>query len=246
MSSTPPVIFSRARRLAARRRAAALRLRGDAPAYLLDDMAEDVIERLGFLRFSPRSALVIGDWTGALTAALQAQGVTVETADACTGLDEEAPYPGEGRDLIVSLASLDTLNDVPGALIHLRQALNPGGLMIASFVGAGSLPALREAMLAADGERAYPRLHPMIDVRAGGQLLQRSGLADPVADSRALNVRFRSLDRLVGDLRAMGLGNVLACPNPPLGRAALERARSAFATGTLERFEIVTLSGWRR
>ena len=30
------------------------------------------------------------------------------------------------------------------------------------------------------------------------------------------------------------------------GRAALERARYAFATGTLERFEIVTLSGWRR
>ncbi|MBW8755530.1 MAG: methyltransferase, partial [Sphingomonadales bacterium] len=101
------------------------------------------------------------------------------------------------------------------------------------------------------GDRPAPRIHPQVDVRAGGQLLQRAGLADPVIDSRSLDVSFGSLDRLVGDLRAQGLTNVLARLGPPLGKAALAHAREAFAAAgaagrTTERFEILTLSGWRR
>ena len=123
--------------------------------------------------------------------------------------------------------------------------------MIASFPAAGCLPVLRGAMLAADADRPAPRLHPAIDVRAGGQLLQRAGFADPVVDRRELAVSFRSLGALVADLRAQGLGNVLADPGPALGRAALARARAAFAEAgadgrTVEHFEILTLSGWRK
>src|SRR5690606_21092934 len=125
------------------------------------------------------------------------------------------------------------------------------GFAVASFPGAGSLPLLRGIMLAADGERPAPRLHPMVDVRAGAQLLQRAGWVNPVADCHTVRVAYRSLDRLVDDLRAQGLGNVLASPGPPLGKAALERARAAFAAEAdadgrvVEQFEIVTLSGLR-
>lgn len=245
-STSPPLIFSRARRGAARRRALQLQRRPDAARYLLDDMVEDVLERLAFLRHAPRTALVIGDWTGGLTEALEGQGAEVECAEPTAGFDEEQPFPVAGFDFIASLGTLDTVNDLPGALIHLRNALAPGGLAIASFTGAGSLPALRAAMLAADGERPAPRLHPLVDVRAGGQLLQRAGWADPVIDSRTLEVRFSSLATLVADLRSQGLSNVLARPGPPLSRAARARAESEFGTGTVERFEILTLSGWRR
>lgn len=243
---TAPQIFAPARRCAARRRAMRLQRRADAARYLLDDMVEDVRERLAFLRHAPQRALVVGDWTGTLAAALRAQGVEVSESDPADGFDEERPWPLAGFDLIASLGTLDTVNDLPGALIHLRGALAPGGLAIASFSGAGSLPALRAAMLEADGERPAPRLHPMVDVRAGGQLLQRAGWGDPVVDSRSVDVRFRTLDSLLADLRAQGLGNVLARPGPALTRRALERARQAFGTGTVERFEILTLSGWKR
>ena len=251
MTAAPPQIFSARRRLAARRRMRAHQLASQAPRYLLDDMVEDVLDRLSFLRHRPETALVIGDWSGALAKALGAQGCRVTEAAPEDGLDEERPLPFAGFDLIASLGTLDTVNDLPGALLHLRAALARGGLLIASFPGAGSLPALRQAMRPADGERPAPRLHPMIDVRAGGQLLQRTGYADPVIDSRSLRVRFPSLDRLVADLRAQGLGNLLADPGPPLGKAQLASARTAFgALGeggrTLETFEILTLSGWKR
>lgn len=250
VSATPPQIFAPARRLAARHRALALQLSPGAARYLIDDMVEDVTERLAFLRVRPKRALVIGDWTGVLAAALGVSGADVTSVDPADGFEQEQPFPAAGFDFIASLGTLDTANDLPGALIHLRAALAPGGLVIASLLGAGSLPALREAMLAADGERPAPRLHPQVDVRAGGQLLQRVGWANPVVDSRTLEVRFGSMRRLVQDLREQALGNVLARSGPPLSRDALARAEAAFtAQGeggrTAERFEILTLSGWR-
>lgn len=215
------------------------------------DMVEDVLERLAFLQVQPRRALVIGDWTGELAQMLAERGADVMAVEPAEGFNEEQPYPSAGFDFIASLGTLDTVNDLPGALIHLRNALAPGGLIIASFAGAGSLPVLRDAMLLADGDRPAPRIHPHVDVRAGGQLLQRTGFADPVVDSRTLSVSFRTLDSLVADLRAQGMSNVLARSGPPLTQAARKHAQEAFrAAGengrTTERFEILTLSGWRR
>jgi len=253
----PPVIFSAARRIALRQRMRALQMREDAARFIADDMVEDVIDRLAFLRHAPSRALVIGDYTDALSTALRAQGVAVTRADPAPGsdeipIDEEQPLPfDEGFDLIVSLGTLDTVNDVPGALIHLRRALAPEGLAIIAIPGAGSLPAMREIMFQADGDRPAPRLHPQIDVRAGGQLLQRTGFADPVVDSRSLRASYRTLDRLVGDLRAQGLTACLARGGAPLGKAAMARAELAFAAQAedgrvTETFEILTLSGWAR
>jgi hypothetical protein len=103
-------------------------------------------------------------------------------------------------------------------------------------------------MLAGDGARAAARMHPAVDVRAGGQLLQRVGWAKPVVDCHSISVSYPSLDRLVADLRAQGLGSVLASPAPSLGKTALERARAAFLAGderVTEQFEVLTLSGWK-
>jgi SAM-dependent methyltransferase len=213
-------------------------------------MVEDVLERLAFLRFVPRRVLAIGE-LGELGAALAGAECEVSGVDPAAGFDLEEPFAVAGFDLVACPGFLDTVNDLPGALIHLRNALAPGGRVIASFVGAGSLANLRRAMLAADGKRPAARLHPMVDLRAAAALVQRAGWAEPVADSRTLRVAYRSFDRLVADLREQGLGNVLASHAPPLGKAALERARAAFLDGAdgegrvVESFEIITLSGRR-
>lgn len=252
----PPKIFSNRRRIAARRRALRLQSGPDAARFLLDDMIEETGERLAFLREEPSRALVIGDLHGRLQALLEQGGTRVTRADiaengASLMIDLEQPYPTGNFDFIACLGLLDTVNDLPGALIHIHSALAPGGLAIASFVGAGSLPVLRRVMLAADADRPAARMHPLVDVRAGGQLLGRAGWSDPVVDSQHLTVAYRSLDRLVGDLHEQGLGNVLA-EHAPLDRKALARARAAFnaernADGrVLEAFAILSLTGRRR
>ncbi|WP_408590369.1 class I SAM-dependent methyltransferase [Novosphingobium sp.] len=253
----PPVIFASARRRAIRARQLVRAHNGDAARYLAQDMAEDVLERLAFLRHDPARALVIGDRSGIIATALGGQGTEVLRADPVPGpgelaFDDEQPLPFTGFDLIVSLGLLDTINDLPGALLHIRRALAPDGLALVSFPGAGSLATLRDIMLSADGDRPAARTHPQIDARAGAQLLQRCGFADPVADSRELKVRFGSLQRLVGDLRDQGLTSALDRPGPPLGKAGLARAQAAFgerADGegrVTETFAILTLSGWAK
>ena len=247
-ASAIPVIFSAKRRANRLARAVQRGASPDAARFIADDMIEDTLERLAFLRHDPARALVLGDWTGELAAQLTTGGAEVAVPD---GIDLEAPYPAGGFDLIVVIGLLDAVNDLPGALIHLRGALAPGGLVIAHFIGGQSLPALRAAMLAAEPDRPAARLHPLVDPRAAPALLQRAGWKDPVVDTHALTVRYSALDRLVADLRDSGLGNALAKPAAPLGKAALARARAAFAARadadgkTSETFEIVTLTGGR-
>lgn len=243
-----PTIFSAQRRDHRLARARLRCTRPDAARFLAEDMIEDTLERLAFVRHTPARALVLDEWTGTLAAQLEAAGAEVATPPA---IDLEAPYPLGGFDLIIVTGLLDAVNDLPGALIHLRNALAPGGLVIAHFIGGQSLPALRAAMLAAEPDRPAARIHPLVDPRAAPALLQRAGWKDPVVDTHALAVRYSTLDRLVADLRDQALGNALAKPAAPLGKAALARARAAFAARAdadgkvTETFEIVTLTGRR-
>ena len=73
-SKAPPRIFSPTRRIAARRRMLGLQTLPDAPRYMIDDMVEDVLERLAFLRFEPASALIVGDYSGKLGRTLEEIG----------------------------------------------------------------------------------------------------------------------------------------------------------------------------
>ncbi len=244
MSPSVPQIFDNHRRALRLRRAATRQQREGAAQWLADAMAEDVIERLGFLRWDDGPALVSGWGGGAVATALSASlpGATV---------DYERPIAGGPFGLIASLGELDTVNDLPGALIHLRGALAPGGLLVATMLGAGSLPKLRQAMLVGDGERPAARIHPQIDHRAASALLQRAGFMRQVVDHHTLNVRYLALDRLIADLRDHGQTSVLADRAAPLGKAALERANVAFVAQAdddrkvSEQFEIITLTAWK-
>ncbi len=247
-----PRIFNPDRRTARARRHMHLVAGGAGGAddqFLRAHLAEDVADRLDFMRAEPCRALVLGDWPGLLAAELASRGFEPH-AIAPDAVDEESPLADASFGLIASLLSLDTVNDLPGALIHLRRALPAGGLLIASITGAGSLPALRQILLAADGDRPAARIHPQIDNQAASALMARAGFNRQVVDSHQLTVAYRSFDRMVTDLRAHGLTNVLADVPPPLTRSALARAREAFAAmadsdgRVTETIEILTLTGW--
>ena len=245
---TVPRIFSHNRRLLRAERAERRTGQEECASWLMDEIEHDLIERIGFMKFEPARALILGRGHGQLEAALERQACQVVAIQAP---DEEQPITGAPFDLIVSLARLDTVNDLPGALIHLRTALGESGILLASFVGAGSLPALRQIMLAADGDRPAARLHPQIDSRAASTLLQRVGFTRQVVDTLPLRLRYSALNRLIADLRDQGLTNALADQPPTLGKSALARARAAFDNlrdddgRVTETFEIMTLTVWR-
>jgi NADH dehydrogenase [ubiquinone] 1 alpha subcomplex assembly factor 5 len=228
--------------------------------YLHRLIADELIERLGFVKRDFRQALDLGCAGGYLTGRLRERGLAVTCCD-CGGAfarvaggiqgdEDRLPFADGAFDLIVSVGALDGVNDLPGALLLIRRALKPDGLFLGAFAGAGSLPRLRRAMLAADEVEggAAARIHPQIDVRAAGDLLTRAGFALPVVDVQPVDVRFGTLMDLVRDLRAMGATNILgARSRRPLGRTALAAAIADFETTgdkTTERFEILHLLGW--
>src|SRR5207253_1878844 len=66
------------------------------------------------------------------------------------GDDEFLPFAPASFDLIVASLSLHWINDLPGALIQLRRALVPDGLLLASVPVVGSLGELRAALTEAE------------------------------------------------------------------------------------------------
>jgi SAM-dependent methyltransferase len=254
---TVPRIFDEQLRARRRDRAAA---RFAAHDFLYATMADEMLERLDDVTHRFARALVIGCPDRRLAEALEARGCMVTCADpgpVWAGLaggvvirEDALPFAPGTFDLILCCGTLDSVNDLPGALIGLNQALEPDGLLLVSFIGAGSLPMLRAALLAADGDRPAQRIHPQVDVRALGDLLARAGFAMPVADQEALDVRYGSLFSLLADLRGMGGAQCLASAPPTLTRAGLARAAETFAYSadadgrTTERFVILHGSGW--
>lgn len=233
-------------------------------------MSDDIVERLSLVRRTFPVAVNLGAHTGALSRRLRQLPtppdlvVDVDTSAgmlaACDGPgvlgDEEyLPFRAQSVDLVVSALSLQLVNDLPGVLVQVRQALKPDGLLIAAMLGAGSLHELREALLFAETELtggAAPRVAPFADVRELGALLQRAGFALPVADVDTLRVTYDDPLVLMADLRAMGVANALGQRSRrPLTRRVLARAieiyRARHGDGKnriAATFEIVTLTGW--
>ena len=209
--------FDRALRRLRRDRAA---LRGEEALYLHRRAANELIERLDVVKRDFRRALDLGSGSTYLTWRLRERGIEVVTADAGSlyargGVqcdEDRLPFADGSFDLVTSVGVLDSVNDLPGALVLIRRVLRPDGLFLGAMVGAGSLPLLRRAMMAAEEAEEAPasaHIHPQIDVRAAGDLLTRAGFALPVVDVEPVTVRYASLPQLVSDLRGMAASNLL-------------------------------------
>ncbi len=168
---------------------------------------------------------------------------------------ERLPFRDAAFDLIVSPLMLHAINDVPGALIQLRRALKPDGLLLASLFGGDTLNELRFSLLQAEEELlggAGARVSPFATLQDLAHLLQRAGFALPAADRDVVMVRYDEPMRLLADLRAMGETAALAERHPrALSRRILSRAfeiyRARFSDedGRLRAtFEILTATGW--
>ena len=265
-TSEPSLIFDRDLLLRRRNRHA-----GQAAAhdFLLARVGEDFAERLELIKRRFPLAANIGAHHGLISRRLAGAAgierfVDVERSPAllrgCGGwrvaADEEAlPFADASLDLAVSGLALHLVNDLPGALVQIRRALKPDGLLLAALLGGATLTELRQSWLAAEAELtggASPRVAPFADVRDLGGLLQRAGFALPVVDSEMVTVTYASPLALMHELRAMGASNMLSDRRrQPVTRRVLIRAseiyseRFAGADGRVPAtFEILTLTAW--
>ncbi|MCY7281078.1 MAG: hypothetical protein LH610_09340 [Sphingomonas bacterium] len=219
----------------------ALQLSGDL--FLHARVFDDCVDRLADMRAGFSSALIVGCRDPRWPETLAAIVPNVSTVDP----GSVAP---QSFDLCLSIGVLESANDVQTAALVLRHILRPGGLLVGAIVGGNSLPRLRAAMRAGAREHggAAPRLHPSIDGPSLAALLTSVGFQEPVIDVDRVDVAYPDLDRLVGDLRAMGCTNVLTeRSRRPITRHQRNVVHTVFGADgspTIERFELLHFAAW--
>jgi SAM-dependent methyltransferase len=192
-------------------------------APVLTEAAERLLDRLDDTTRRFSHALDIGG-RGVVAPLLRARGIDVVSCDLsprmaararglAVAADEEfLPFGRGSFDLVVANLSLHWINDLPGALIQIRMALRPDGLLLASVPALGTLETLRTALAEAEAAltgRAAPRVSPFMELRDGAGLLQRAGFHLPVADADSIDLRYASPLALLADLRAGGETNAV-------------------------------------
>jgi hypothetical protein len=252
-----PDLFDMELRAMRRDRAA----RRGAELFLHERAFEDCLERLLIMNRRFDRALLIGCPDPAWPHRLQALAGEIDVRDpgslfatAAGGapiVEDLWEPPAEMFDLVLALGTLDTVNDLPLALQLVRYAMRADGLLIGALAGGETLPRLREAMRAADAlsAGAAPHVHPRVEPAALSTLLGNAGFVRPVVDVDRVQVSYRSLGRLVADLRAMGAGNCLRQRPPRLTRDQYGAAARAFSGAgygerTAETFELVHFACW--
>lgn len=169
--------------------------------------------------------------------------------------DEVLDLEEAAHDLVIHVLSLHWANDPVGQLIQCRRALSPDGVFLCVLFGGQTLSELRAALAEAESRLTgglSPRVLPMGEIRDLGALLQRAGLALPVADAVKRTVTYATMFHLIADLRAMGEGNALALRSRRATPRALFPEAAAIYAGAYPAgggriaatFETIWLTGW--
>jgi malonyl-CoA O-methyltransferase len=160
----------------------------------------------------------------------------------------ETGLPDESLDLVWSNLALHWHPEPHLVLQEWRRVLRNDALAMYSSLGPGTFRELRDALAEVD-----PDTRPMefVDMHDFGDLMLQVGFADPVMDQEIITLTYKTADKLLEDVRALG-GN----PHPERrrglpGRAwrerlvrALERRRHADGTIHLS-LEVAYGHAWR-
>jgi len=258
--NNPIEVFDR--RLSARNRARHASKLPDHD-FLFEWCSRQLLERLSLIKRDFHTIAQIGARDTHAPQALAQQSTPCTILDSAQSpathiiADPEAlPLKPGSQDLILSNLELHGINDIPGTLLQIRNALKPDGLFLATLFGSDTLHQLKDCLLQAELEikgGASPRIAPFPDKQDCGALIQRAGFALPVVDSETVTVTYDNMFKLLQDIRFMGEANTLIdrsktfTPRSVFMRAAeLYRQRYTEAgTGRIEAtFNIVFLLGW--
>lgn len=230
--------------------------------FLFERAFDDCLDRLSIVQRRFERALLIGcpdpNWPTRLSefaseihvcdpGSLFAEAAGGETIVEDLWTPEQGAY-----DLVLSIGTLDTVSDLPRALLAVRYSIQTGALFIGALSGGDTLPQLRSAMRVADqvSGAASPHVHPRIEASTLGTLLSAAGFLNPVVDVDRIQVSYRSFDRLIADLRRMAATNILVSrARTSVSKGAAAAAAKNFSDSaedgrTVETFEILHFACW--
>ena len=231
------------------------RAKSSEPDVLTRTIAEELLDRLDLVTRDFTAAAVIAAGAEHTAERLMQSGKVKSAVALAPAADETLALEPQSLNAIFSVFDLQTANDVPGLLIQMRRALKPDGLLLGCLFAGDTLTELRQSWLAAEALMTggvSPRVAPMISMRELGGLLQRAGLALPVADLDRTMVRYADAVALIHEIHALGFSNPLAGRSrTPVTRGLLGAAVNAYhsnfadADGRIRAtLDVAWITGW--
>ena len=206
-----------------------------------------LLDRLDDIRLAPGRIVDLGAGTGATARGLarRFRGAHVVSVDPVVSLlrhagsraprwlsrhrhvaaeAERLPLSSHSMDLILSNVAMPWFDPVDHALAECLRVLRPGGLLLLSTLGSGTL---KELAFAWSGGCEPHRMHPFADMHVLGDALVHAGFADVVMDVQRIRLQAPDFWRLCRVLSRSGGSGVLSARRR--GLSAVETFRAAAA-----------------
>ena len=199
----------------------------DEAAVLQREVATRMLERLDYIKASPKRILDLGCATGEYSARLASlyKGAQVISLDIAEPMLQEVrrrsrwwrplrtvcgdiqalPIADKSIDLIFSSLALQWCGSLDAAFSEFRRVLRPGGFVMFSTFGPDTLKELRASWSEVDGE---PHVHNFIDMHDIGDAMLRAGLSQPVMDVETLILTYSDAYTLMRELKDIGAHNI--------------------------------------
>jgi malonyl-CoA O-methyltransferase len=200
--------------------------RYDEVAVLQREVGNRIMERLELIKLQPTTVLDLGAGTGVFTGALarRYKGARIIALDLAPrmvmaarrrkrwlskqsfvcGDAERLPLADQCVDMIFSNLTIQWCMDLAQLCAEFRRVLKPGGVVMFSTLGPGTLRELRESWRAVDD---YAHVHDFFDMHDVGDALLRAGLADPVMDMEDFTLTYPDVYQLMRELKILGAHN---------------------------------------
>lgn len=196
----------------------------DRHAALEQEVCRRLLERLEFNRQLPVRILDLGCGTGEASSALkrkfrQAQVIGLDLSTAmlkrmrkrsrllrplrrvCGDL-ARLPFAEQSADLLFSNLASHWSGDLKALFDEFRRVLRPGGMLLFTTLGPGTLRELRDAWAEVDGS---VRSAPLPDLMEIGDALLAAGFREPVMDMERITLRYPSMDAMARELESTGI-----------------------------------------
>ncbi|KAJ7129262.1 S-adenosyl-L-methionine-dependent methyltransferase [Mycena epipterygia] len=256
---------------------AALREDSRTVDYVREEVADRMMERFRDIKRTFGTVLDLGSGSGHFTKLLEPErakkSIMVDSSEMALRRDPDSEFEVQverihgdeenllqlvdpnSQEAIVSCLSLHWVNDLPGTLIQIREALQPDGLFLGAMFGGDTLFELRTALQLAELEREggiAPHISPMTQTRDISNLMGRAGFSLLTVDVDEVKVAYPDMWALMSDLGAMGEANAILGPRRALRRDTLAAASAIYTAlhgnedGSVPAtFQIIYMIGWK-
>lgn len=186
-------------------------------AVLSKEVGEELLSRLEWMAIKPQVVVDLGCGVGELSARLRerypaATVIAIDASDAmiqqtkrltsqvlCVQAEaSQLPFANQSVDLIAANLLTPWCDDLSSLLQEWRRVLRPDGLLIFTSLGPDTLKEWRPLL-------NHQIASHCIDMHELGDLILKTGLADPVLDVEYYTITYRTLNHLYQELHASGI-----------------------------------------